>query len=1158
MTHTITASGEILKERIKTLVSQFDEALGCPPFDHPSELALSRAEDLAKELESKNPIDLGLLAEVPVICYSFPVLCAAVPQGSTTAVHVPLFRSLLRSLSTIAPLAKYPLKDIVKKSVEILSLDDIVLFNFLLAAKALEKEHLEKILRMVKMPREEKGNQKKKKKSGKNATKVILSPTLAPSKTYLEIPEKLLLRLFSVSLEEPLRSVVVAFVTFPFVFDDITKNRPQLAELIFAQYSRDVIPILSPTSLVAPLSGNLWWAFVEVIDKTRGGEAIASLTSVKVVDDAIRSWGADIASRWNDVVTAATAESPSSHLFIWGKVVGSMFLLHCCLALPRQMEMMGAIEQSERKILLFVWQTLVTAGQDLFPCGREKERSTITEFMWLHSMEITFLALHESKTFFLDDIMKEERMKKNSTVLRGILMTIWKEKSKSWTCRSSSPFLSSCATNKKNAGRKKGKKFSANRAFEQANKKHEEINEVAGQLFPLQGDSTQAMDPSEPFTEKNIQKLLIVFLYVDDVLGVSLEDKWRTITIFKDSLSKLKKGNQNDSTSLTSNTWKLFLDHVEALGRVIPSSPDSQVSLPLSELSSSLCAALKSSGWVYWIAPFVASENKEVHTWWKQWSVPLMVELVLAFSKVNRRSAVPSCSKVKEDPLVLAGLWITLLTEPQKDALVLALGNINGCLDALLPFLCKSFHSGTVSDEDREEKAQLDLVSKKSLLFSTYQRVEEKEESTCMCCSRSYEEGVKGFLNRIQQHIEEDTKLREEKQRMMTIITAERMQQKVLEDTQRQKEHLEYQNLISQKEEQKREQKERIKDIVRTEEAEKQRRKERIFQQLQRQRDLAVAVALERERQSAAEREVLRQKKIEEYKEASLRSFRASTFLHSLGFSTSRVITILNEVVSRKKDIRPDDLLEYVVTGNVSIPEDMLMESIDEAEQVGQKDKNSLEKQGAIADSKEEVSPISFWEDVLQGSSVLEGKKNPEKALQTPESHSFHFRTRLYLDLFCYDGGDEYGQLPETLPQVSVKLAEKLLSPEEVAATGFCSANEAFCQLSRKTLIRLKNKSSGQRNTIAQLTPLGFRFHFPFHDPKGMLAVRIHAQKEKVLTLLKARQLSAQQETSRLHQEDAQHDFSIAEEEEVWTDFDSLSEEESDEEKKSNSSTVFE
>lgn len=102
------------------------------------------------------------------------------------------------------------------------------------------------------------------------------------------------------------------------------------------------------------------------------------------------------------------------------------------------------------------------------------------------------------------------------------------------------------------------------------------------------------------------------------------------------------------------------------------------------------------------------------------------------------------------------------------------------------------------------------------------------------------------------------------------------------------------------------------------------------------------------------------------------------------------------------------------------------------------------------------------------------------------------------MDLFCYEGGDAMGTLPVPLPRISIKLAKKLLEPQKLWASGFRTVEEAFLEMERRKLVRIRNET-------AEITVLGFRYHFPFHEPEGMLDVLIRLQKEKALLSLASR-----------------------------------------------------
>lgn len=1160
-------SNEIFTDRIKALITAFDQALGCPPFDCPSDTAISVAEKLAAELEKRDPQSILALAELPEVYYTFPVLCAAVPEGSASAVPVPLYRHLIRSLSQLVSIVKYPLNDIVKKSLDILSLHDVVLINFLHSTKSLQKEHMEKLLHLSPLALEKQKNQRKKQKLGKHATPVNRCSPLDSSNALLEIPEELLLWIFSTSLEEPLQAVVSRFISSSLAFDTITKSSYRLAELIFESgYGHQLLPVLSYSSLLPVLSGKLWPFFIELVDRHQNREIIRSLTSYEVVKVALRSWMEKGTNRWDGVVDTATKSTLSSNKCRWGTLASSIFLYHCSLFISKECSEDLVLIPYEERLLLLVLE--INSSVEQFVFGEScHHASAVKESIWLYATETLLNRLYRSERKWFDAATGSKNIRQQGVRLRDCLLRIWKKK-KPWKASSQShhsSFTLPLSGGKKLASKDKGRP-ATNKHQRQPMKKRGKGKDEGGGRESNNACEKQEVVSSEEFTEEMLQKWIIIFFYLDEILDVACEEKWETIIVIEESLSEKFKWSPCDNTLVSKNTWKLFLKHVEGLGRRIFVLSVMPPSLSLPQLFPYLSKAIKGSALVCWIAPFVLTSSQGTHKWLQQWPVTLMVELVLGFCKTTEG---PSFSGLSEmDPLTLAGRWFCILLEPQKQALLTALGNLKDSFDPLLSFLCANPAQHLKEENGNMEEKNMDDSSAPPLFFhNSLKDWQAKNAVSYVVLEEHGKEGVQEFLGRVQKHIEEKAMQQEAHQQMILNALAERLRQKVLEDTQLFHDHERYKVQESQKNAIKQQEQEKIRGIVKKKQEETQRKKELMQQQLQQQRSRALVIAAEREKRSAEERAAMRRERLEEYKESSLRAFRASTFLHALGLSTSRVIDILDNIVSKNKDIRPDDLLEYVVTGHPCIPEDMLNESDSDGDNntaANAKDQGTNREKPHYVEcsmGSENVDklkqPISFWEAVLEGVPELKEKETKkEKEGAMAESHSFHFRTKLYLDLFCYDGGDEYGQLPETLPQVSVRLAAKLLSSSEVIATGFRSAEEAFDQLSRRKLIRLKNTTGGKQSTIAQLTTLGFRYHFPFHNSEGMLAVRLLAQKEKALALLSTRRPSPKQEPAHLFEKAAYQDLRRVEEEEEdaiseeseleeeWTDFENSDEKE--------------
>lgn len=110
-------------------------------------------------------------------------------------------------------------------------------------------------------------------------------------------------------------------------------------------------------------------------------------------------------------------------------------------------------------------------------------------------------------------------------------------------------------------------------------------------------------------------------------------------------------------------------------------------------------------------------------------------------------------------------------------------------------------------------------------------------------------------------------------------------------------------------------------------------------------------------------------------------------------------------------------------------------------------------------------------------------------------NRSFHARIAPLMDLFCYDDGDEFGRVPHMLPNLCLRMASRVWPAPRVQSLGFTDVRDAFERMRDRGLVRIQDD-------VSQLTLLGFRYHYPFHDPDGMLEVHLREARERVRALV--------------------------------------------------------
>eukprot|EP00796_Vickermania_ingenoplastis_P005971 gene5971-4280_t len=937
---------DALKERARSQVKFFDAALGAPPFDNPSPDTLAAADDFYQFLVSLDPVQrLAIFRDVEEVVYTFPILCAAVPEGSSS-VNKDLFRPLLKCLSLLAPVLKYPLDAVVKSAIEVFSFQDADLFLFLRDSNFLNADYLRKFLRISQISKEDETQKKNRKKQGRGA---VEEP----------IPHKLLLAIISSPFDAPLKSVVSSFIMSKGTFEAVTKGDSDLAAVVLDHYG-EVMSLITPRSLLEVLSANIWDRFVAILEKEKSAEIAAEPVTAKKI---FQSCAADSLHQLGQKALAS-----SVNLNPWGSLLGLFILFQCLSMDDRHSALMEAIVCG-----MFDRCAAVAGSWSVPPVSKsdshKKAQTGIPD--WPTVLERLFdLASYRR----CRPLLVGQKIQNTATKLRKIIVEALSVKSAHADCGADQKLLQKAKKN---------------------NKGKSAVSTIS---------SHSSQEP--PFTESFLQQNMKIVLALDDLLQ-SESRKMETLQVLQEAIRRLEKKN-----CVSAHTWILFLQHVEFLGTVDTTLTFKNETLLFQQLTKATACASSAK----WVDQLLHCSHKVISSWVVKWPTALAAEVFVALCR--------SKGDAQFFPQADAGLLFNSMGSHQ-------VRNVLRALDAAGQLLMVQHF---LENRDRRIPADISV-------------------------------GPQRLLTSIQEYISDRDAKEQERKKLQFLNLSEKLNEKIALETQLYVDTQKLKQELEEKEATYRQQQETIRDLLRKQREERELKKEMAERQRERRRQCAIATAARMKAQSAQERLEKRRKDLQQYREASLRAFRASSFLHALGLTTSQVVSVIDNVVSKKPDVMPDDLLEYIVTGTAAIPRDIM----DPEEQQG---------------DQPESPPSDFWDDVLND------KTPPKKP-----DHSFHYQVQRFLDLFCYEGGDAYGTLPNPLPRISLKVCKKLLTSEDVSASGFHSLDEVFMSLSQKKLVRVKNE-------IAELTVLGFRYHFPFHNPEGMLEVLLRNQKERALALL--------------------------------------------------------
>lgn len=308
-----------------------------------------------------------------------------------------------------------------------------------------------------------------------------------------------------------------------------------------------------------------------------------------------------------------------------------------------------------------------------------------------------------------------------------------------------------------------------------------------------------------------------------------------------------------------------------------------------------------------------------------------------------------------------------------------------------------------------------------------------------------------------------------------------------------------------------------------------------------RKRQNALATLRERESQTQAQREAARRERFDAYQQRLQSAYRVSHFLEHLNLSSARVMATRDALRSVVDTITPDDLLEYLVSGVAKVPLDML----EDGEEVMLDVEAEAEAQPPVDRPRHTGQRRDFWAEILDHPEVVPVEESAAPSLAAAAAHdlsppplttaataavppppprpqSFHKRVSPLLDLFFYEDGDEFGKVPEVLPSLHLRLAASVWPPARTQPLGFPNLREAFEAMQRRDLVRISG-------SVVQLTLLGFRYHFPFHDPDGLLEVYLREARERV------RAAVARRDGLEEYERSGEEDRDEGEEEEEWS-----------------------
>jgi hypothetical protein len=284
------------------------------------------------------------------------------------------------------------------------------------------------------------------------------------------------------------------------------------------------------------------------------------------------------------------------------------------------------------------------------------------------------------------------------------------------------------------------------------------------------------------------------------------------------------------------------------------------------------------------------------------------------------------------------------------------------------------------------------------------------------------------------------------------------------------------------------------------------------------------------ELQAKKDREAALRSSVASYRERIAQTRNVTTFLKSLGIPDARAFAIPRELQSRLLSLSPQEVMEYIVHGNASMPHDLPT-----AAQRYEQREASLQQQiiftddvfascTAAADSKQ--SP-SFWDLVMAD---VESQQAPGGQAPTTDTNtsgrdpaaqalSFHFRVAPLLDLFTFSNAESEASEndgPPSKPRLSLPVRHVKQHLEQpcgqeglgslsdttsitmASSCGFDDALHMVYAAQQKGLVKLEKG-------VVVLTPFGHAYHEDFWDPtRSFDAILTHRREAAQAALMLA------------------------------------------------------
>lgn len=1049
---------DAVKAHICATVRQLDAAVGRPPFCNPS---TAQCRSLAQFLvhllrHAHNKSRVAALEACPEVNMTLPVLCASLVNGSEGRKPcLVLMELLLEALVYMHSVSLYPLQTTLSDAKEVLPMSPVTLRLFVVTG-FINVETMCFFLGVKYASRVEARdrNPTKGKCQKTSVAKQRCEQETSDAIHKMEagvIPVDMLNAALDMVLPPDCMKVLLSLFDSPSKFQQTVGSDSKLAARVLNVYGDLLLPNLRPLSLLRCLDVSLLDIFVDVVQMH--DEKMTLLTEPLYAQTSLAEWSPEKLSsliRYSVERNVRREEAFASLvvyvflckvLALWGKPGLSWFPL-------------------EEEVRL--WTAVLNVVQLMLPLSTESAL-TLEEERLLKSLGV--LAESVMRRHTMDTVtaiacaMPQESIGAVLDMLTLLLHAKWKLFSVAAT--SSSSFQAGAGEGggdggkrkkkegKRNAGNNKGKDLVPPMRSDSMIQYCQWIGNVLGFLFWLTSPTVVVPDTCNPWGV--VESLAAVFLHVlvEGVERVRRVDAWESFLNLLVTVMSLRT-EKNEASRIGKKTTAALLTAVRVTCRLeccgvmaqrMPEVYDSSL-WPLNGYKVLLDA---------WLTGKTHTDDFYAGTVLP--SPTESIELVLRLLDNERlyKLAHLLLDTEQTTDVLLPALEKVALQE-SGDRTVANVG-FTGLARLRRELL------NVVEDQQkmRTEQRQKEDERRRLTLLADTQRAEELREK-----STAFEKEMEGRRHAKREEMMRIHQLREEQERKKELRSAE----------------------------------------------ERQKRNER--------RRKIVATLQEMTAKTRAERVAEHRERLLRYRKRVATVFRTSSFLESLHLTSSQVMRLMSTLQPYLHSMTPDDLLECVVTGNREVPSDMHVED---------DDCNGTRDEKCLGEAKEDVEDgdgesLCFWDSVMRimaRQSVKETGDHHENTNEELGVHvssslcsttnsttrgggtfSFHRSVAGVLNLFDYSMGTNE-TLPDPLPSLSVRAASRLLEGAGVLVDGgFCNGREALLLCQQRGLCVL-------HEDVCTLTPLGFRYHYPFHDPEQMLDFQLAQRRGKAKEMLERR-----------------------------------------------------